>query len=175
MSGENATFHVREAVPDDAAALIAHVHRLCEEPDLCITLDRGEFTLTEAEERAFVADLAAAPNSVGLVAESTEGSVIGLLIAQGGKRRATRHEAVIAISVATGWRGRGVGTALMSRCVEWAKATGIVTRIELKVFTRNAPAIALYERFGFVTEGVCRRSVFRGGRYEDNRVMALLI
>lgn len=169
------TFHVRDAVPDDAAALLAHVHRLCDEPDLCITLDRGEFTLTEADERAFVADLAASPNSVGLVAQSAEGNLIGLLIAQGGKRRATRHEAVIAVSVAAGWRDRGVGRALMARCVEWAKSTGIVTRLELKVFTRNAPAIALYERFGFVTEGICRRSVFRGGRYEDNRVMALLI
>ena len=167
-------FQVREAVPDDAAALLAHVHRLCDEPGVCITLARDEFTMTEDDERKFVADIAAAPNSVFLVAE-TDGKLIGLLVAQGGKRRSVRHEAVLAISVAAERRAKGVGTALMARCVEWARSTGIVTRLELKVFTRNATAIRLYERFGFVTEGVCRRAVFRDGRYEDNLLMSLLL
>lgn len=168
-------FDVREAVPDDAPALIDHVHRLCDEPGVCITLDRDEFTFTIDQERQFVSEVNASDNSVFLVAEAAGGGVIGLLVAHGGKRRATRHASVIAISVTAGWRGRGVGTALMARCVDWARSTGVVTRLELKVFTRNAPAIALYERFGFVTEGVCRRSVFRGGQYEDNRLMALLL
>lgn len=166
--------NVREAVPDDSAALLAHVHRLCEEPGVCVTITRDEFTVTVEEERKLIADCAASENSVFLVAEAV-GQVVGLLVAHGGKRRATRHEAVLAISVNADWRGRGVGTALMARCVEWARSTGVVTRLELKVFTRNATAIRLYERFGFVTEGVCRRSVFREGQYEDNRVMALLL
>jgi putative acetyltransferase len=63
----------------------------------------------------------------------------------------------------------------MARCVEWARSTGIVTRLELRVFTRNATAVRLYERFGFATEGVCRRAVFREGRYEDNLLMSLLL
>ena len=167
--------HVREATPDDAAALIDHVHRLCDEPGVCITMDRDEFTFTVEQERQFVLDVNASENSVFLVAEAAGGGLVGLLVAHGGKRRATRHEAVLAISVNADWRGRGVGSALMARCVEWARATGIVTRLELKVFTRNATAIRLYERFGFETEGVCRRAVFREGRYEDNRVMALLL
>ena len=168
------TFHVREAVPDDAPTLLAHVHRLCDEPGVCITLARDEFTMTENEERRFVADIAAADNSVFLVAEAG-GKLVGLLVAQGGKRRAMRHEAVLALSVAAEWRGRGVGTALMARCVDWARSTGIVTRLELKVFTRNATAIRLYERLGFTTEGVCLRAVFRDGRYEDNLLMSLLL
>jgi hypothetical protein len=94
-----ASFQVREAVPGDAAAMLAHVHRLCDEPGVCITLARDVFTMTEDEERAFVAAIAAAPNSVCLVAEA-DGTLIGLLVAQGGKRRSVRHEAVLALSVA---------------------------------------------------------------------------
>lgn len=90
-------FHVREAVPDDAAALIDHVHRLCDEPGVCITLDRDEFTFTIDQERQFVSEVNASDNSVFLVAEAAGGGVIGLLVAHGGKRRATRHESVIAI------------------------------------------------------------------------------
>ena len=58
----DAPFYVPEAVPDDAPALLAHVHRLCDEPGVCITLARDEFTMTEEEERKFVADVAATAN-----------------------------------------------------------------------------------------------------------------
>ena len=165
---------VREAVPDDAAGLLAPVRRLLDEPGGCISMSPGEFTVTLDEEQKLIAECAASTNSVFLVAEAG-GGLVGLLAAHGGKRRATRHEAVLAVSVDAGWRGRGVGTALMERCVEWARSTGVVTRLELKVFTRNVVAIRLYERFGFATEGVCRRAIFREGRYEDNRLMALLL
>lgn len=66
-------FHVRAAVPDDAAALIDHVHRLCDEPGVCITLDRDEFTFTIDQERQFVSEVNASDNSVFLVAEAAGG------------------------------------------------------------------------------------------------------
>lgn len=174
MSASEAPFTVRIAMPGDAESLVAHVHRLCDEPGVCIALSPGEFNLTVDEERQFVVDRAASDNSVLLVAEAA-GELIGVLGAQGGTRRATRHEALIGMSVDAGWRGRGVGKALMARCIEWAQSTGVVTRLELKVFTRNATAIRLYERFGFVTEGLCRRALFREGCYEDNLLMARLL
>jgi RimJ/RimL family protein N-acetyltransferase len=37
------------------------------------------------------------------------------------------------------------------------------------------PAVRLYERFGFVHEGVHRRAVFKDGQYEDNLSMAVLL
>src|SRR5688572_30794321 len=117
--------------------------------------------MTVADEERFIAEYAAADNSVLLVADAGDGDVIGILTCTGGKRRGDRHEVELALSVRKAWRGRGVGTALIHRAVQWAKASGVVTRIELKVFTRNAPAARLYERLGFAPEGVRRRAVFK--------------
>lgn len=46
--------------------------------------------------------------------------------------------------------------------------------IELSVYTDNAPAIHLYEKFGFVVEGTARQYALRGGVYVDAHLMARL-
>jgi len=46
------------------------------------------------------------------VAEA-DGKLIGLLTLQGGKRRSDRHAAYLGITVAKGFRNKGVGKALM--------------------------------------------------------------
>ena len=47
-----------------------------------------------------------------------------------------------------------------------------LSRIELRVYTDNAAAVALYEKFGFEIEGAHRRYAFRNGRYVDAYSMA---
>jgi len=54
--------------------------------------------------------------------------------------------------VAAGWRGRGVGSALVAAAIDWARAQGM-HKLSLSVFPHNAAAIALYRKFGFVEEG----------------------
>ena len=41
-----------------------------------------------------------------------------------------------------------------------------------EVYTDNAAAIHLYEKFGFVIEGTKRKYAFRDGEYVDAHVMA---
>ena len=50
--------------------------------------------------------------------------------------------------VAVDARRQGVGRALLSAAVDWARNNG-VRKIELHVFPWNEPAIHLYEQFGF--------------------------
>ena len=57
---------IREATPDDAEALIAHVQRLVEEPQIDIPLAPGEFTYTVDQERDLLREYAASENSVFL-------------------------------------------------------------------------------------------------------------
>jgi len=47
------------------------------------------------------------------------------------------------------YRGRGIGTAILKKCVEEARSD-----ISLYVFTKNEGARRLYARFGFETEKV---------------------
>jgi RimJ/RimL family protein N-acetyltransferase len=47
-------------------------------------------------------------------------------------------------------------------------------RVCLTVFSYNAPAIALYERLGFVREGVYREHIERDGQHFDMLLFGLL-
>jgi RimJ/RimL family protein N-acetyltransferase len=54
--------------------------------------------------------------------------------------------------VARDRRGRGVGSALVTAAIDWARERGL-HKLSLSVFAHNEPAIALYRKFGFVEEG----------------------
>jgi RimJ/RimL family protein N-acetyltransferase len=58
----------------------------------------------------------------------------------------------ISMAIVREWRGRGVGSALLAAAIEWARERGL-HKLILSVFARNAAAIALYRKFGFVEEG----------------------
>jgi GNAT superfamily N-acetyltransferase len=104
----------RLATPDDAEQLIAHVQRLLHEPDRDVPLEPGEFTLTVEQERQALAEYAATPNAVFLVAEA-DGAIVGELNCKGSPRQALRHAVTLGISVRQEWRGQGVGSQLMDR------------------------------------------------------------
>ncbi len=70
------------------------------------------------------------------------------------------------------YAGRGVGTALMAAMIDLADRWLNLKRLQLQVWVDNAPAIALYEKFGFEREGVLRAEGFRDGAYVDALAMA---
>jgi ribosomal protein S18 acetylase RimI-like enzyme len=88
-------------------------------------------------------------------------------------RPALRHSGVLGIGVIDAYRGLGVGTALIDTTLHAARAAGL-TRIELTVRADNHRAKALYERFDFVVEGLCRRHMCVNGVYHDSFLMAVL-
>jgi RimJ/RimL family protein N-acetyltransferase len=165
---------IRRAVPEDAEALIAYMQAMSQEPDNNIGMAPGEFERTLDEEREILAGYAAADNAIMLVAEE-DGLIVGLTNIRAGKRQAMRHAGDLGITVRQGYRGRGIGDALMSAVLAWARGTGILTRIELQVFARNAVAIHLYEKHGFRLEGRRQRAIFQNGQYQDDLFMALLL
>jgi len=56
------------------------------------------------------------------------------------------------MAVAREWRGRGVGSALLAKGIDWTREEGM-HKLCLSVFAHNEAAIALYRKFGFVQEG----------------------
>jgi RimJ/RimL family protein N-acetyltransferase len=77
--------------------------------------------------------------------------------------------------VAANWRGRGVGKALLTASIEWARVRGL-HKLALSVFPHNNAAIALYRQFGFVEEGRLVRHVRRAdGQLWDLIEMGLLL
>jgi putative acetyltransferase len=81
----------------------------------------------------------------------------------------------IGMLVVAGWRGRGVGSALLAAAIEHARARGL-HKVVLSVFPHNAAAIALYRKFGFVEEGRRIRHMRRAnGELWDLIEMGLLL
>ena len=76
-----------------------------------------------------------------------------------------------AVSQASDWRGRGVGAALLTAALDLASRRDSI-RIELDVHADNRVAIALYEKFGFVREGVQSDGALIDGRFVDVVLMA---
>ena len=62
----------------------------------------------------------------------------------------------------------------MSILVDYADHWAQVLRLELTVYSDNAPAIALYRKFGFEIEGTHRGFALRGGVFVDAHAMARL-
>ena len=83
-----------------------------------------------------------------------------------------RHSAEVGIIVKEGLQGKGIGTALLSKAIDFAENWLNISRIELTVFTDNKPAMALYQKFGFAIEGEAKNFAFRNGEFVNAYYMA---
>lgn len=70
--------------------------------------------------------------------------------------------------------GRGYGTETTRLVRDFALGPLGLHRLALEVNSFNAPAIAVYEKVGFVREGVRREAVLRAGTWHDVHDMALI-
>lgn len=134
---------VRRIRPDDGP-LLKRVR-------LAALLDTpSAFARTHAEESAYADDewtrrateWSAGHEGLTAFAE-LDGEVVGLV---GGHRPASGATELVSMWVDPRARGNGVGQALIDAVVEWAGGKAV----ELWVTHGNDPAIALYERAGFV-------------------------
>jgi len=99
---------------------------------------------------------------------------IGFLLANRGGLKRIRHSAYIVVGILKDFRGKGIGNALFTRLMEWAKSNDL-KRLDLTVMTHNQAGIALYKKHGFEIEGVKRSSMFVNGAYVDEYYMAKII
>ncbi len=166
-----AMFSVRPAKPDDAAALLATLKSLLAETPSNVPLAPDELQLTVSQERDILAEYAVSPRSAMLVADDGTGIIGQLSIKPVSERRALLHIATLGMAVVSAWRGRGVGSALVTAGLEFARGAGY-KRVELYVYARNTSAIRLYEKHGFVHEGTRRGYIREGDTYLDDFIMA---
>lgn len=103
----------------------------------------------------------------------SEGRVVGWCDVLPARGQARAHLGILGIGLLGEARGCGNGAALLQATIERAWETGL-SRIELTVRVDNPRAIALYERFGFQTEGLHRRAFCINGEFFDSYSMGLL-
>lgn len=167
----------------DPAALPGFAVRPAAEADLDPVVDLFEAVAAEGRwlgseapldrpaQRARRAEALADERRALFVAEADDGRLVGEI----GLSLAPYGVADLGMAVADGWRGRGVGRALLDAGVDWARAAG-AHKVALQVWPHNAAGRALYARVGFVEEGRLRRHYpRRDGSLWDAIVMGLVL
>jgi RimJ/RimL family protein N-acetyltransferase len=71
-------------------------------------------------------------------------------------------------------RGRGLGTDMLKALLGFAFGSLRLERVWLDVYDFNPGARRVYQRVGFIDEGVLRHAIFREGEYRDLYRMAIL-
>jgi RimJ/RimL family protein N-acetyltransferase len=84
-----------------------------------------------------------------------------------------RHSAVLGMGLIAPYRSQGLGSRMLAATLDAAGQAGL-QRAELVVRADNAPAIALYRRFGFRLEGTLRDYLRVDGVSHDALQMARL-
>jgi ribosomal protein S18 acetylase RimI-like enzyme len=116
----------------------------------------------------------AAIRLVALSKEESQIRVVGWCDISPMEREGFTHRGTLGMGVHEDFRKRGIGTRLIDEAIGKAKEKGL-ERIELEVFASNTPAITLYEKKGFVVEGVKKKARKLDGVYDDMIQMALFI
>lgn len=99
------------------------------------------------------------------------GEVVGLAGMHVGTGR-LRHSGYVFLFVAREWQRQGIGGRLLEALLDVADNWLMLRRVELTVFADNTCARALYERYGFVVEGLRKMSVISDGQLHDEYLMA---
>lgn len=155
---------VRPATLADVDAVVAMLAEVAGEgrwiaTEAPVDVDRRRRRMVEDIERE---------DAVVLVAE-----VAGEPVGELGLHLAGYGVADLGMAVAAGWRGRGIGSALLAEGIDQARAAG-AHKVALQVWPHNSAAIALYERFGFQREGYLTRHYRRrSGELWDAVIMSL--
>jgi len=140
---------VRQATPEDVPALVALFQELDRmQSDWRVFTPRPGFY---DEVGLKYREAMSTENAVVVVAEGDEGEIVGM--AYGEVRIPSRFsdERALELSgvvVRTGYRGRGVGRALVQEAARFAGEMG-VEWVELKTFAPNQGAMAFWEGLGF--------------------------
>jgi ribosomal protein S18 acetylase RimI-like enzyme len=123
------------------------------------------------------APAAATPQSAGTGGDSVGSKLIpiGLLnLRAPGEAQVQHRFAHLGIFMLAAYQGKGYGTEALVWCLDFAFKQANLHRVMLEVAEINPRARRLYERIGFVVEGVKREHLWFDGRYWDQTIMGIL-
>ena len=151
-------FDIREATPKDAEKIIIYLAQVGGETDY-LSFGKEGLPISIEEEHSVLY----------VVWKNRE--IIGDASLSGFSRRMS-HRAEFGISVVKSEWGQGIGSALLQKCIMYAKEHAIEL-INLEVRSDNIRAIHVYEKYGFRKIGTSPAYYKMDGTYYDFDLMVL--
>jgi RimJ/RimL family protein N-acetyltransferase len=169
----NFTFTIRNAEPEDAERMIAHINQVDTE-SVFLTREPGEFSMSVEEEQTFLTRKRDSEFSLFLIAE-VHGEIVASCEIQINSKKRLCHKGDLGIAVQKAYWSMGIGRKMMNAAIAWCRGRGLI-KIELKVNTENQRALSLYNSLGFEIEGTIRKSVrLADGTFRDAYIMGLML
>lgn len=162
---------LREAEVEDASAVLNHLAAVATETDY-LTFGKRELEITLEEEEDFIDSYLESSCELMLVA-LIDTRLVGVLTFAGSPRPRLRHTGELGLSVRKADWGQGVGGAMLDALVAWARATQVITKLNVRVRTDNDRALALHRKKGFAVEGTISRELLIGGAYFSQHLLGL--
>ena len=105
-----------------------------------------------------------------------EDEIVGVLTFAPGDKKRTAHWGEFGMSIQQAYWGQGIGKKLLGLLINWARANPHLDRIMLNVDANNLRGRSLYQKLGFLEEGLQHKAIkFTDGRYSDNVLMAMWV
>lgn len=149
---------------------IERLNRIVNEPDVARYLDLIPPVPLEKTQAFFSSMQAIRASLWRIVVDKETIGCVGLIPEEEGTKLA--HGATISIYLERPYRGRGIGGRAVSFALSGAERR--FERIEAPIVEENARSPGLFEKHGFVREGV-RRKAFRCGETYSNLVLTAKI
>ncbi len=165
--------HIRPILPTDAPAFLDLLHALDRETKF-MYFEPGERTSTLEDIQQRIERVLSTDNSAVLVADPGDGRLAGHISASGGASARSRGTVYIVVGIRQQFTGQGLGARLFAGLEAWARRAG-VHRLELTVMAHNTRGVALYQKRGFVIEGVKKHSMLVDGCYIDEYYMGKIL
>ncbi|MBL91954.1 MAG: GNAT family N-acetyltransferase [Myxococcales bacterium] len=165
---------LRSGIPTDAEAeqILKVVHTILAENTYTL-VTAEELTIPVEQEKEWIKAHLEHPHHLLLVAE-LEGQIVGSIDFTNGVHQRIAHTGEFGMGVAKAYRGLGVGQALLVELMAWAKSSPMIKKINLCVHHTNTKAIAMYEKHGFVKEGLRTKDLkYSDTEYVDTVLMGL--
>ncbi len=142
---------LRNAESSDAEDFL-HYFELAHRETNFLTTYPDESTHTVSQMAAHLDDTKASKTDIEICALVHERIIGSAGISMIHDRDKTRHRAEFGISIVKDYWGLGIGSELITSCIECAKKAGFL-QIELDVVAENVSALHLYKKYGFVEFG----------------------
>ncbi|MBN2795752.1 MAG: GNAT family N-acetyltransferase [Clostridia bacterium] len=158
-------YEIRKAKVSDAEKLIQYINTIAGESDN-LTFGIGEFEMTIEKEEVFLRSYEDHENAIMLLA-LVEDEIISCMSYEGGRRPRVRHVGEFGISVSEKYWNQGVGYEMLKQLISWAEQSKYCEKMNLKVREDNEKAIHLYEKMGFVKEGLLLKDMKINGEFTN--------